>query len=354
MKRAALSALLCVAAAGCPAPPDSAKTASEPAKTGERQEPVDPKVAEAQMFAKAIYGELPSEAKNANNPQTPAKVALGKTLYYDGRLSKSGEISCNSCHQLDKFGVDAEPTSPGHTGERGTRNSPTVYNAALHEAGQFWDAREPDVEAQAKGPILNPVEMGMASAEEVIATLKGIAGYAELFKQAFPGEADPITYDNVGKAIGAFERTLLTPARFDKFVAGDASALTPEEIAGMQLFHQTGCTQCHTGPALGGNAIKKLGDREAWETKDLGRYEVTKQDADKYMFKVPSLRNVTRTGPYLHDGSISDLGEMVKLMAKHQLAKELKDEEVDQIVAFLDALTGEIKPEWTQAPAMPK
>ncbi|MGE0712181.1 MAG: cytochrome-c peroxidase [Planctomycetota bacterium] len=345
-----LPALLMLAlATGCPGP-QPAKTGA--AKTGAAS--ADPKLKEAQMVAKAIYGPLPARADDPKHPSSPEKIALGKALFYDGRLSKNGKISCNSCHKLDNFGVDGEPTSPGHTGERGTRNSPTVYNAALHTAGQFWDVREKDVEAQAKAPILNPVEMGMGGGEEVVKVLEGIPGYVELFKAAFPGQDKPVTYDNLGEAVGAFERTLMTPGRFDDFANGDLGALNADEVAGLQLFNSVGCSQCHTGPAFGGNAVKKLGEQVAWESKDQGRFEVTKQESDRLMFKVPSLRNVAKTGPYLHDGSIASLEEIVRKMAKHQLNKELDDDQVKKLVAFLGALTGRIDPSWTTAPTLPQ
>ena len=195
---------------------------------------------------------LPKTMESASNPSTPAKVELGRILYYENRISKSHEFSCNSCHMLDKYGVDNEPTSKGHKGQRGDRNSPTVYNAALHVA-QFWDGRAKDVEEQAKGPVMNPVEMAMPDEKTVIAVLKSMPEYEALFKKAFPGEADPVTYDNMAKAIGAFERKLVTPARWDKFLEGDKSALSDGEKAGFLKFVDAGCAACHNGALLGGN-----------------------------------------------------------------------------------------------------
>ena len=187
---------------------------------------------------KAAFSPLPTTAESPSNPITAAKVALGKSLYSDTRLSKANDISCNSCHNLNTFGVDNEPTSPGHNGQRGGRNSPTVFNAALHIA-QFWDGRAKDVEEQALGPILNPIEMAMESEQVVVDKLAQDPKTVAAFKEAFPDDATPLSYANIGKAIGAFERTLLTPSRFDSFLKGDENALTPEEQAGGRLFVQT-------------------------------------------------------------------------------------------------------------------
>ena len=288
-----------------------------------------------------LFSVLPDAAVSASNPITEEKTSLGKKLFLDPMLSKSGDISCNSCHDLKTFGVDNKPTSPGHEGQLGTRNSPTVYNAALHTT-QFWDGRAKDVEEQALGPILNPVEMAMPSGEEVIAKLKAHKDYVADFIRVFPGEADPINYDNVGKAIGSFERTLMTPGRFDTYIKGDKKALSPQEKAGLRVFVETGCTTCHMGPALGGLMLQKLGLVKPYKTEDLGRYEVTKSEADKYFFKVPGLRNIEKTGPYLHDGSITDLNQMIVIMADYQLGRKLSEEQVAAIRAFLGSLTGEI------------
>jgi cytochrome c peroxidase len=288
---------------------------------------------------KAAFAPLPDSAATAEYPTTPERVALGKSLYLDTRLSKNNKMSCNSCHNLSTFGVDNEPTSPGHEGKRGGRNSPSSFNAALHIA-QFWDGRAKDVEAQALGPILNPGEMGMESEQQVVDRLKADPKTVEAFKKAFPGEAEPLTYTNVGKAIGAFERTLITPSRFDAFLKGDQKALTPAEMAGGKLFVETGCTACHMGSTVGGQMYQKLGLVKEYDTKDMGRFEVTKNESDKKMFKVPSLRNVAKTGPYFHDGSVKTLNEAVSLMAEYQLGKQLSKEQVASIVTFLGSLTG--------------
>lgn len=308
--------------------------------------------AELRARAQAVSGVLPTEVPNPENPFTQEKIDLGRMLYYENRMSINEKLSCNTCHDLARYGVDNEPTSPGHQGIRGSRNSPTVYNAALH-VGQFWDGRAKDLEEQAKGPVLNPVEMGMPDADYVVKVLRSIPGYAPLFAAAFPGEEEPITYDNVARAIAAFERKLMTPGRFDDFLNGQDDALTEAELKGLETFLDTGCNACHMGPALGGMLYQKLGLIHPYETKDLGRYEATKNEADKYFFKVPSLRNVAKTGPYFHDGSIATLPEAVRLMAWHQLGKQLSDEQVASIVTFLEALTGRIDEAYIARPELP-
>ena len=300
-----------------------------------------------QKTASSLFGKLPEIAVNPENPITEAKVKLGKKLYFDNRLSKDNTQSCNTCHDLKTYGVDNLPTSPGNDGGLGTRNSPTVFNAALHMS-QFWDGREPDVEAQAGGPILNPVEMAMPSEKIVEERLSKIEEYNNLFTDVFPNDENPISYKNIQNAIGAFERTLITPSRFDDFIAGDPKALTDLEQEGLQLFISTGCVACHSGNVLGGNIYQKFGlYDDYWKhTKskkiDEGKFEVTKNENDKYVFKSPSLRNIEKTYPYFHDGSVSDLKEAVTIMAKVQLNKELTDNDLNALVAFLNSLTGEL------------
>jgi cytochrome c peroxidase len=273
---------------------------------------------------------------------TGAQVDLGRILYYEKRLSKNHDVSCNTCHLLDKYGVDGTPTSTGHKAQKGGRNAPTVYNAAGHIA-QFWDGRAADVEAQAKGPVLNPIEMAMADEKSVVAVLETIPEYTPLFQAAFPGEEKPVTYDNMAKAIGAFERGLVTPSPFDRLLAGDQTALTDAQKAGLTTFVQSGCTTCHTGPLLGGGMYQKLGLVTPWPNpSDAGRFDVTKNEADKQLFKVPSLRNIEETGPYFHDGSVATLDEAIRLMGHHQLGRELSPEQVGSIQTFLGSLTGEL------------
>ncbi|GIV43347.1 MAG: cytochrome-c peroxidase [Bacteroidia bacterium] len=283
-------------------------------------------------------------------------VNLGYHLYHDTRLSMKGNNSCNSCHNLNTFGVDNKPTSPGDEGKNGERNSPTTLNAALH-AFQFWDGRAKDVEEQAGMPILNPIEMNIPSKQFLIDRLKKIPLYQDLFKKAFPDSKEPITYENLQKAIGAFERKLITPSRFDKYLAGDKSALTLQEKKGLLAFTTNGCTQCHTGALLGGNQFQKFGVyANYWEHTgskkiDEGKYVVTKDTNDKYIFKVPSLRNIEKTGPYFHDGSVASLDSAVKIMGRVQLGKEIDEEDTQNIVAFLKSLTSDIPKEYKQTPS---
>lgn len=291
-------------------------------------------------------------ADNPANPVTDAKVALGRMLYYETRLSKNRTVSCNSCHDLASFGDDGLPVSKGIHDQVGGRSAPTVYNAAIHIA-QFWDGRAADVEEQAVGPVLNPIEMGMPDEAYVLRVLNSIPGYVEAFAKAFPDEDQPLTYQNVGKAIGAFERKLMTPSRFDDFLKGDDAALNDAEKHGLNLFVTTGCTVCHNGMGVGGHLFQKLGLVKEWPTKDLGRYEATKNEADKYFFKVPSLRNITETGPYLHDGSIGSLEEIVSKMAEYQLGRQLSKEDVDSIVVFLGSLKGRIDEDYIRQPELP-
>ncbi len=317
----------------------------------------DPAIVALAEKAKSMLQPLPASMPNPASEATPAKVALGRMLYYETRLSKNHDISCNSCHQLDNFGVDNEPTSPGHRGARGDRNSPTVYNAALHIA-QFWDGRAADVEAQAKGPILNPVEMASLSESDVEAVLDSIPGYVEAFAAAFPGDADPVSYENMARAIGAFERNLTTRDRLDAFLGGDLEALDERERRGLDTFFNVGCNSCHNGPALGGQMYRKLGFVFAYYTDpekpgDPGREKVTGDPADRHVFKVPSLRNVAKTGPYFHDGSISSLEEVVRLMGYHQVGLTLEPAQIEDLVAFLGALTGEVDAAYVAKPALP-
>lgn len=332
-------------AAGCGGPAaDQQSSAAAPAATQ------DAPALQAQ--ATALFQPLPATIPSEANPVTEAKVSLGRMLYYDARLSKGGDVSCNSCHGLDTYGVDNSPTSSGHQGQKGGRNSPTTYNAALHVA-QFWDGRAADVEAQAKGPVLNPVEMAMADAAAVEAVLRAIPGYAAPFAAAFPGEAQPVTFDNMALAIGAFERGLVTPSAFDRFLGGDVTALDASQLAGLKTFIDSGCGGCHNGAAVGGGTFQKLGLVKPFETADIGRAEATKSEADRFFFKVPSLRNIDKTAPYFHDGKVADLDGAVRLMAEHQLGRTLGDAEVAAIRSFLASLTGTIPAEYIAPPQLP-
>jgi cytochrome c peroxidase len=303
----------------------------------------------------------------ADNPTTPDKIALGKALFFDPRFSSTGTVSCFSCHNVMEGGDDHRPTSIGVHGQVGGRNAPTVWNAAFHVA-QFWDARAPSLEEQSKGPPVNPIEMGMPNLDATIKRIRDIPGYRPLFAAAFLGE-DTVTMDNAAKAIAAYERTLITPdTPYDRYVKGDRQALSAEQLKGMERFAALGCTGCHAGPAFNGAALAtgpgllmKFPVNAKSEyiakyalTKDRGRYEVTKQDADAQLWRVPTLRNLVYTAPYFHNGSVKTLDEAVRVMASTQLDKKLAEPDVKAVVAFLEALSGNF-PEQTmpRLPATP-
>lgn len=298
----------------------------------------------------AAFAPLPAVMASPDFERTPAQVALGRTLYYETRLSEGHNLSCNSCHALNAYGSDGRKVSPGTEGKPGGRNSPTVYHAAGHVA-QFWDGRAATVEEQAKGPVLNPVEMGMPDSSAVLAHLRGDAEYRAAFRAAFPGQREPVTYDNMARAIGAFERGLVTPARWDAFLAGDRGALTDAEQRGAGAFVRAGCGSCHSGAYLGGMTYMKLGLVKPWpNAADSGRVKVTGNPADLFVFKVPSLRNIEMTGPYFHDGSVESLDDAIRLMARHQLGNELADATVREIRTWIGTLTGELPLDYIAQP----
>lgn len=296
---------------------------------------------------KNIFAPLPEKIIYESNSLLEAKVKLGKLLYFDTRLSKDENISCNSCHRLDLFGVDRLPVSPGDEGKTGERNSPTTLNAALHIA-QFWDGRAKDVEEQAGMPILNPIEMNIPSKLFLEERLASTTLYPPLFKQAFPEQENSLNYNNIQVAIGAFERTLVTPSRFDEYLKGSKNALSMSEQIGLQTFIEVGCVTCHNGAAIGGNSFQKFGLIEDYakytQSKhiDEGRFSVTKNPADKAVFKVPSLRNIAETYPYFHDGSVNNLDDAIAIMAKVQLNKDLSSTQIAAIQTFLKSLTGKV------------
>jgi cytochrome c peroxidase len=324
-------------------------------------------LAATSMTAMAVeWQALPAKAPEpADNPGTPAKVELGKMLYHDVRLSANGVLSCNSCHNVMSGGEDNRGGSIGVRNQVGGRSSPTVWNAAFGSV-QFWDGRAPSLEAQAKGPVTNPIEMGMKNWDEVVARLKAIPGYPQAFAAAFEG-SDAVTADNAAKAIAAYERTLITPnSAYDKYVQGDKAALTEQQVRGMNAFAEAGCVSCHSGAAFNGPQLPEgtgffqkfpvydNGYLEAQYnfTADVGRFEVTKNEGDKHLFKVPTLRNIALTAPYFHNGKVRTLDDAVKIMAKLQLNKDLTPEQAGDIVAFLNALTGEFpKQEMPRLPA---
>ncbi len=301
-----------------------------------------------------LFAPLPAVMGSPGNPITDAKVTLGRILYYDPSLSANQKISCNTCHPLDAYGAESKSVSTGHKNQKGNRNAPTVYNAAGHFV-QFWDGRAPTVEEQAKGPITNPVEMAMPSNAAVVQVITSMPEYIALFKTAFPNDKDPVTYDNMALAIGAFERGLVTPSRWDAFIEGDQTALTDAEKAGFNTFAATGCQWCHYGPYVGGSTYQKLGVMKPWPVQtDQGRYQLTKEEIDKMVFKVPSLRNIKKTGPYFHDGSIPTLDLAVRNMAVHQRGVTLSDAQVKSIEVWMDALTGQVPMSYIKPPELPK
>jgi cytochrome c peroxidase len=290
--------------------------------------------------ANRIFSPLPDTMPGSEN-DTPERIALGKKLYFEKRLSINDTQSCASCHLLDDgfAGVDNLPTSPGAKGEFGTRNSPTVLNAGWQDS-QFWDGRAEDLVEQAKGPILNPIEMGMPDEQTVEKKIRGIAEYKDAFATAFPGSDPAISYQNIAEAIAAFERTLITPSRFDDFLKGDADALNKAEQRGLEAFIKIDCKTCHDGILVGGETYEPLGKEHPYENQtDQGMYTVTQDENDRMFFKVAPLRNVALTAPYFHDGKIATLDEAVRTMGKLQLDEELTDQQVSDITSFLKALT---------------
>jgi cytochrome c peroxidase len=294
----------------------------------------------AQKMFKPIP-ENPPELKD--NPITPSRLQLGTMLYFEPRLSASGLISCNTCHNIGMGGVDLLETSVGHGWQRGGRNAPTVFNSIFNLA-QFWDGRAQDLREQAKGPPQAAIEMN-TTPERLEETLKSMPEYVALFKQAFPQEKDPVTFDNTAKAIEVFEATLLTPdSPFDKYLKGDAAALTKEEQDGLKFFMEKGCAPCHGGINLGGTGYFPFGVVEKPQSNitagDTGRFKVTGVKSDEYVFKSPSLRNITLTPPYFHSGKVWNLRDAVAVMGSSQLGISLTDDQVDAIVVFLKTTTG--------------
>ncbi len=293
-----------------------------------------------------MFKPLPSTVPALNeNVVTPEKVELGKALFFDPRMSASGVFSCNSCHNVGTGGDDNLETSIGHGWQKGPRNSPTVFNAVFNEA-QFRDGRAPDLAAQAKGPVQAGVEMANTP-DNVLATLNSMPQYVDWFKASFPEEAEPVSFDNFAKAIEAFEATLITPSPFDSWLNGDDAALGEAETAGLKLFMDKGCASCHSGVNLGGNGYYPFGliekpGADVLPVGDKGRFAVTETADDEYVFRAAPLRNIALTAPYFHSGKVWDLKVAVQIMSESQLGAEITDEETDQLVAFLNALTGKL------------
>ncbi|MEI2385944.1 cytochrome-c peroxidase [Breoghania sp. JC706] len=307
-----------------------------------------PAIAQDQLLedAKSYFEPIPTVVPAPkDNAITHDKVHLGKMLFFDPRLSSSHLLSCNTCHNVGLAGADGLSTSVGHGWQKGPRNAPTVLNA-LFNVAQFWDGRAEDLKAQAKGPIQAGVEMN-SKPERVVEVLKSIPDYVETFKAAFPGEEDPVTFDNVAKAIEAFETTLITPAsRFDQYLEGNTTVLTADEKDGLKLFMDKGCVACHNGVNIGGNDYYPFGvveqpGADILPRADKGRFAVTDTASDEYVFRAPPLRNVALTAPYFHSGNVWHLKQAVAVMGTAQLGEELNEGEIEAIVAFLNTLTGE-------------
>lgn len=281
---------------------------------------------------------------SVNIPKTPqqeAKIELGKMLWFDPRLSLSGKVSCNTCHDLFTNGADTKPLSIGYAGRKGTVNSPTVFNAEKQIA-QFWDGRAKTLAEQATGPITNPLEMAMTP-ELAEGVIRSIPGYRPYFEKAF-GSKNP-TFSEIAEALAAFETTLTTPnAPFERYLKGDKNALTQQQIDGLKLFRRSGCIRCHSGNLLGGTSFQKVGSVRPYVTDNpsKGRMDVSGKPWDEMMFKVPTLLNVERTAPYFHDGAVKTLPDAVKKMADIQLDMNLSEKQVEEIVAFLESLNGEL------------
>ena len=308
--------------------------------------------------AQGLFKPLPDNMATAQFPITPERVSLGRRLFFDPRMSLDGTVSCSRCHQPALYATDALPKPIGVKDRLNPRNAPTVLNAALQIAAH-WRGDRVNVEDQAKQALVGPPSFGQPNYDAAMARIKAIPGYTELFQKAFPGEPNPVTPDNWGKAIGAYERTLVTPAPFDACLKGDVNALSPSARTGLKKFIDTGCAACHNGVDVGGGMYQKFGLKEEYwketgsRTIDKGRFDVTKKPDDTYVFKVPSLRNVAMTPPYFHDGSVATLPQAVRVMAKVQLGKDLSGQEVDQIVAFLRSLTGKLPKDYETPPVLP-
>ncbi len=307
--------------------------------------------------AQGLFKPLPKDLATAEFPVTPERVSLGRKLFFDPRISVDGTVSCSRCHLPALYATDGLPTSHGVHDQVVPRNAPTVLNAGIYFK-QHWDGVFATVEEQAKKALLGPA-FGAASYADAMARVKAIGGYPELFRAAFPGEAETVTEDNWAKAIGAYERTLVSPSRFDDYLGGKADALSAAERKGLRTFIDTGCVECHKGPGLGGGGFRKFGVvSEYWKATgskeiDKGRFGVTKDSADMYKFKVASLRNVAMTPPFFHDGSVNSLPKAVRVMATVQIGIDLSDSDVAEIVTFLGSLTGTVPEGFDRAPLLP-
>lgn len=317
-----------------------------------------PSAASVLQLAREVFKPLPPSMATPQHPITPQLVKLGDDLYWDPRLSADGAVSCARCHQPSLYGSDGLPKSLGVHDRLNPRRAPTVLNAAL-EFRELWLGQARDVEEQATHAFLGPTSFGNSGYPAVIARVNAIPGYRPLFERAFPGQSNPVTPENMGRAIGAYERTLVTPAPFDRFLRGDTGALTVAQRTGLWTFVETGCASCHNGVDVGGNSFRKFGVVEDyWKATgskeiDKGRYAVTHDSVDMYVFKVPMLRNVAMIPPYFHDGSVASLPQAVRVMARVQLGKRLTGEQTRAIVSFLDSLTGPMPADFLASPVLP-
>lgn len=314
--------------------------------------------------AQAVFAPLPADAATPERPLTPERVELGRLLFFENRVSTDGRVSCAACHLPSFYGTDALPRTIGNSGKLLQRNTPTVFNTALQFV-QHYGGNRIDVEEQAVRALFSPLAYGNADAAAAEKRLRALPGYRPMFEKAFPGETEPVTVENWGKAIGAYERTLITPAAFDRYLRGDTAALSQQAKQGLDKFISYGCAGCHGGSTVGGQMYQKFGITQDYWTltgsqeidlfkgRDKGRYQDTKNDADAFMFKVQQLRNVAVTPPFFHDGSVAELGDAVRIMAKLQLGRDLGDADVADIVAFLESLTGEVPPQFASVPNLP-
>ncbi len=307
--------------------------------------------------AQDVFKPLPMNMATSEYPVTSDRVSLGRMLFFDPRISVDGTVSCSRCHQSALYATDGLVKSHGTYDKVLPRNAPTILNTAL-QFKQHWRGEFDNVEAQAKHALLGPA-FGNQDYPTAMARVKAVPGYSELFKKAFPGEDNPVTEDNWGKAIGAYERTLVTPSRFDEYLGGKSEALTAAERHGLRTFIDMGCARCHNGVGIGGDKFRKFGVVEDyWKAThskeiDRGRIDLTKDPADTYVFKVPVLRNVEMTPPYFHDGSVRTLPEAVQIMARVQLGKTLSNHDTDAIITFLKSLTGKLPEDFAAAPILP-
>ena len=312
----------------------------------------------------AIFKPLPADASTPERPLTPERVELGRLLFFENRVSSDGHVSCAACHLPSYYGTDAMPQAMGNQGKVLPRNTPTVFNTALQFV-QHYGGNRVDVEEQAVKAISSKLAYGNADQAEAEKRLRELTGYRPMFEKAFPGETEPMTAANWGTAIGAYERTLISHAPFDRYLKGETAALNPKAKQGLQKFMDFGCAGCHSGVTVGGGMYQKFGitqdywtltgskEIEIFKGRDKGRFQDTKNDADAFIFKVQQLRNVAVTPPFFHDGSVADLRDAVRIMAKLQLGRDLGDADVADIVAFLESLTGDVPANFASVPNLP-